>query len=222
MKTLLTLPLALIIPPVTAVPRLWALFGQRQIEDSPPNPGSVPLSSIPTGLYTNHPSHIAYSHPTNTAYKWTYPTATGTVIATGTASATGNPQTANHTSLSITLNYQTTLLTTQTISVSISSAPTAPPRSPSLGQQCSPGQIVCNSATTFSLCIGSTLDADTGWFFFMGAVADGYACTDEGILTWDGQGCTPSGELMCSDDDPRDQGDYSTFFLCEEGMFVSV
>ena len=216
MKTLPTLPLALLIPQVTAIPRLWALFGQRQVEDSPPKSGSLPLPFIPTGLYTNHPSYTAYSYPTNTAYKGTYPT------ATGTASATGIPQTANSTGLSITLNYQTTLLTTQTISISIPSAPTPLPPSLSLGQQCSPGQIACNSATTFSFCIGSTLDADPGWFFFMGNVADGYACTDEGILTWDGEGCTPDGELMCSDDSRHDEGDYSTFFMCEEGMFLPL
>lgn len=218
MKTLPTLPLALLISQVTAVPGLWALFGHRQIEDSPPNPGSLPRPFIPTGLYTNHPTATAHIYPTNTAYGGPYPTATGPGTGTGTASASGIPQTANYTGLSIILNYQTTLLTTETISVSIPSAPTPPPRSPSLGQQCSPGQIVCNSATTFSLCIGSILDDDTGWFFFMGDVADGYACTDEGILTWDGEGCTPDGELMCSENKPGDGGDYSTFFLCEEGM----
>ena len=56
----------------------------------------------------------------------------------------------------------------------------------------------------------------------MGAVADEYACTDEGILAGDEGNCTPDGYLMCSDDAPSELTTYSTFFFCEEGTFSDL
>ncbi|KAL2052909.1 hypothetical protein ABVK25_006849 [Lepraria finkii] len=156
MKKLPTLSFALLVPQVTAAPGLWVWFWQREMEEGPPTPDTLPSPFILTGLYTNYPTNTA-NFPTNTAYG-AYPT------ASATASATGSPPTANYTGLSITLPYQT-ILTTQAIS-----SPSIAPAT-SLGGQCPPGKILCNSATTFSLCIGASSDASYGYFFFMGAVA---------------------------------------------------
>ena len=198
---------------------LWARFWQEESSDDPAVPAPAILPRYPTII----PTPSLTSYPTNIT---AYPTAFGRT--TGTASATGGLPTANNSLLSITLHYRTTLSTQSTSSSSTGIPPTNNSSShhhhhptPSLGQSCQPHlhQIICNSPTTFSLCIATPGGSDPGYFFFMGAVADGYSCNDGSIEHTNNGSCTPRGRLRCRDEGRGSAENYITFFLCEEGMF---
>lgn len=85
--------------------------------------------------------------------------------------------------------------------------PSLPPLPPLL---CTPGELYCNSITSFSLCTPAAGGGSR--YVFMGAVANGTLCDGARIGRADGGHCSPVGNLKC-----RGERD---FFLCDEGMFI--
>ena len=80
--------------------------------------------------------------------------------------------------------------------------------SPSL--PCTPGELFCDSDTSFSLCAPAVGGGSR--YVFMGAVANGTLCDGGRIRKADRGHCSPVGGLKCRGE--------SRFFLCGEGMFL--
>lgn len=83
---------------------------------------------------------------------------------------------------------------TSTTLASVSSAPTA--SAAQLSGSCTPGSFACNSATSFSQCVGGV--DGTSSYTYMGSVAAGTQCVNGQIMARDAEMCTPDGSLLCN------------------------
>ena len=78
---------------------------------------------------------------------------------------------------------------------------------------CAPGEIYCNTPTSFSLCAPpANRGGGESKVVFMGAVANGTVCADGRIRRAEGGTCSPVGGVKCRGT--------RRFLLCDEGMYA--